>query len=527
MALIDKHAAPLTAKAAERLLRRTMFGAMRADIAALTGKSIDEALDILLQDQPTPPPPVEPILGTTWVNDTTRPTNDNMFNGYMKSWWVGLMATSPISLREKMTLFWHNHFPSQWTVVNDSRYMYKQNVLLRQNALGNFRTLVRDITIDPAMLRYLNGNRNTAAAPQENYARELQELFTIGKGKEIAAGDYTTYTEEDVRAAARVLTGWRDVSASVTATFTLAQHDRSDKQFSHAYQRTVIRGRNTANAGMEELNDLLDMIFRQNAVSEHICRKLYRFFVNFEITPRVEEEFIQPLAKTFREANYEIQPVLRQMFGSVHFFDENMYGCMIKSPLDLIVGAIRELNISLPRLSTQRAFYYDFMNQARNLAAGLQMDILEPPSVAGWGAYYQEPLFYQLWVNSATMPTRSNLANIIINGWTAVDRTLNLNLRLPVAFDSVIFAEQFNSPEDPYKLVQYFTEHFFAIDLTTTQRNQLLMNVFLPNIPPYEWTEEWNSYKQTPSNQQKRAQIKSKLDNLVRYMMQIAEYQIM
>mgnify|MGYP005853396027 CR=1 FL=1 len=525
MALIDKHAAPLTAKAAEHLLRRTMFGAMRADITALTGKSVDEALDILLQDLPLPSPPVEPATGQTWVFDVARNLQDGVLNAHMKAWWVGLMTTAPISMREKMTLFWHNHFPSQWSVVNDSRYMYRQNDLLRRNALGNFRNLVRDVTIDPAMLRYLNGNRNTAAAPQENYARELQELFTIGKGKEIAAGNYTTYTEDDVRAAARVLTGWRDVPANVTAVFAPAQHDARDKQFSAAYQNTVIRGRNTANAGMEELNDLLDMIFRQNAVSEHICRKFYRFFVNFEITPRVEEEFIQPLARTFRDAGYEVKPVLRQMLGSVHFFDENMHGCMIKSPLDLTIGAIRELNIAPPNAATQRGLHYNFMDQIRNLSAGLQMDVIEPPNVAGWAAYYQEPLFYQLWVNSATMPKRSNLANTLINGWTVIDRATGV--RLAVAFDSVAFAEQFHAPEDPYKLVQYFTEHFFAIDLTNSQQNQLLTNVFLPNIPAYEWTEEWNSYKQTPSNQQKRAMIKSKLDSLVRYMMQIAEYQIM
>jgi uncharacterized protein (DUF1800 family) len=522
MPLLDKYTAPLTAKAAEHLLRRTMFGASRADIATLTGKTIDQALDMLLKDQTAPAPPIDPASGQTWVNGTMRTQNDGGYNNLMKAWWVGLMVNQPISITEKMTLFWHNHFASSWSVVNDSRYMYKQHQTLRRNALGNVKTFVREITIDPAMLRYLNGNSNEAGRNQENYARELQELFTIGKGPEIAPGNYTTYTEDDVKAAAKVLTGWKDVNATVTHRFAANLHDTTRKQFSSAYQNTIIEGRAT-NEGLDELNDLLNMIFRQNATSEYLVTKLYRYFVNFNITDAVQKEVITPLAKIFRDNNFEVKPVLRALLSSVHFFDNNIIGCMIKTPLDLLVGTIRQLQIKVPA-QNQAAFYYSFFAQIQNLSGALQQNLLELPNVAGWQAYYQEPLFYQIWVNTATMPSRANYSNTVINGWTVNDQATQTTQR--ITFDSITFLQQFPNPEDPIKVIENLTQHFFAIDLTEIQKEQLLSTVLLPGLPEYEWTQEWSDFMRTPNDVAKRNQIKTKLDNLVRYMMRLAEYQI-
>jgi uncharacterized protein (DUF1800 family) len=537
MALLDKISAPLTAKAAEHLLRRTMFGATRTDIAALTGKTIDQALDMLLAAQTAPPVPVNPISGQTWINNTVRDSNDNLRIGDMKAWWLGLMATQPISITEKMTLFWHNHFVSAWTVVNDSRYMYKQHTLLRSSALGNFKTLVRAISVDPAMLVYLNGNRNTKRAPQENYARELQELFTIGKGPEISAGNYTTYTEDDVRAAARVLTGWTVDGMTVMNGFDPSLHDATHKQFSAAYQNTVIEGReNMTKDKNEELDELINMIFRQNATSEYICRKLYRFFVNFEVTPTVEREVIVPLGKTLRDNNFEIKPVLRQLLGSQHFFDANLIGCMMKTPLDLVIGLVRQMQINFPKPTTriQTSYYYDFFSNLNRLAATLQMEVLELPNVAGWPAYYQEPLYDKIWINSATMPSRGNLGNTLINGWTANEYQMNNNVRevvssTRVTFDSVVFLEQFPNPEDVAIVMNNLTEHFFAIDLTTDQKGRLISELLpgLPDTEDSEWRKEWNDYKRTPTDTAKKNAIQKRLNELIKYMIKLAEYQMM
>jgi uncharacterized protein (DUF1800 family) len=200
---------------AAHLLRRTMFGAPRADVDLFLRRSPKKAVrELLKDDHPMPPPPInnynddkytdpEIAPGTDW---TVAAKYDGMNNGRrrnsFKSWWFGLMLARDRSIREKMVLFWHNHFVTESNTVDNALFCYRYNVLLRQYALGNFKALARAVTAEPAMLRYLNGYASTKKAPDENYGRELQELFTVGKGPD------SHYTEEDVKAAARVLTGY-------------------------------------------------------------------------------------------------------------------------------------------------------------------------------------------------------------------------------------------------------------------------------------------------------------------------------
>jgi uncharacterized protein (DUF1800 family) len=523
----------LDAKAAEHLLRRTMFGASRADIKTLTGKTTQEAVTMLLADQPAPAPPVNPNNGAQWVTGTRDTSfNDIQYNNWFRSWWVGLMIAPSISIREKLTLFWQNHFVSTYFVVGNSQFIYAQNALLRRNALGNFRTFLREISIDPAMLRYLNGNSNRVGAAQENFARELQELFTIGKGPERAPFDYTNYTEADVRAAARVLTGWTENTTTIQGMFTASRHDSTDKQFSAAYQNTVIKGRTGANAGLDELNDLLTMILKQPETARAIVRKLYRYFVNYDITSAIESSVIEPLAKIFRDGNYEIKPVLRSLLSSEHFFSNGVRGAIIKTPLDLILGGVRQFESSLPDPTTQRNIYYNLMNALRTMAQNLQQDIHEQPNVAGWPAYYQEPLFYQMWVNTATMPIRSNFTATILSGLNlnsaqvAPNNTVipAVNMRT-LLFDSVDYVRKFPNPENPQILIENINENFFAIDLTAVQKDYLVKSVLMPNLPDYEWTNQWNDFTKDMSVT-KRAAIKSRLDRLIEFMMRMAEYQI-
>jgi uncharacterized protein (DUF1800 family) len=174
---------------------------------------------------------------------------------------------------------------------------YRYNILLRQYALGNFKEMTRAVTMDPAMLKYLNGNANTKKAPDENYGRELQELFTVGKGP----GSH--YTEADVKAAAHVLTGFRIENKSlpdIHGVFDAGRHDENDKQFSDFYQNTTIKGRK-GKEGEMELDDLLALIFSQPEVARFICRKLYRFFVYHNIDEETEKTIIEPLAELFRK----------------------------------------------------------------------------------------------------------------------------------------------------------------------------------------------------------------------------------
>jgi hypothetical protein len=214
------YAGPWEFEQAAHLLRRAMFGPNYQQIKDAVANGMDATVDQLLADLAMPDPPLNynfnqdpnvPI-GATWIDAPYSPTVNFLNYRYQSlfGWTIEQIFTEGVSIREKMTLFWHNHFVTASGIVVDTKFVYNYITLLRENSLGNFRELVKAITINPAMLRYLNGNQNNKFAPNENYARELLELFTIGKGELAGPGDYTNYTEEDVIEIARVLTGWID-----------------------------------------------------------------------------------------------------------------------------------------------------------------------------------------------------------------------------------------------------------------------------------------------------------------------------
>lgn len=336
MALLDVYSQPLTATQVAHLLRRATFGPTSEQVKTFTGQTATQIVTKLLANQPTPAPPLDLTTGKTFHNQPFDMPNAGKSTAYLKMWWGNLMLNQPVSLLEKMTLFWSNHFVSNDSTVNDYRFIYQYNTLLRQQALGNFKAFTIAITQNPAMLRFLNGNQNVVGTANENYARELQELFTIGRNG--------GYTETDVREAAKVLTGWADTGyrnatdGTIGSTFRANRHDTTDKTFSATYQNTVIKGRSGNSAGLDELTDLVDMILRNAETPRYICRKLYRWFINSDIPADVETNFIQPLADLFRKSGFEIKPVLTALFQSQHFFDERLRGSMIKAPADLVIG---------------------------------------------------------------------------------------------------------------------------------------------------------------------------------------------
>lgn len=515
---------------AAHLLRRTTFGATRPDTASILQITPGEAVDLLLADVPLPDPPLNvnsldtgvPV-GQTWVtapySDPNNPNYnpDGSRNASLKSWWIGLMLSQGISLREKMVLFLHNHFVSESADVGDSRFMYKQQALLRQYAWGNFKELARLVTLDPGMLRYLNGNTNTKTNPNENHARELQELFTIGKGPEIAPGNYTNYTEDDVKAAARVLTGWRDSRTDINSYFTPTRHDPNDKQFSPAYGNTVITGRADA-TGAAEVDDLINMIFAQAETARFICRKLYRWFVYYVIDDAAEANVIAPLADLLRSNNYELKPVLSALLKSAHFFDPANVGCMLKNPIDVTIGVMRQFNVVFPaadNLITQ----YGMWDYVRARASSMQLNLCDPPNVAGWPAYYQEPQFYEIWINTDTLQRRNQFTDRFIGN---TGYTLN---GVQIVIDPIAVADATSDPSDPNVLIDEAARLMFAIPITPNQK-AFLKDTLIPGLPDYEWTAEWASYKSDPTNAIKLSAVKSKLQALLKFMMNMAEYQL-
>jgi uncharacterized protein (DUF1800 family) len=528
---LDPYTGPWGATQAAHLLRRTMFGATSRDISLVKRMVVSDAVDstlLAVQTAVIDPPLVwyhseigGVVDGQTWVNLDYDKTHDFDRSQSLVDWHVNLMLTQGISILEKMSLFWHNHFSCGTTTVGDARYMYKQSILIRNNALGNYKSLVKSITLDPAMLRYLSGNQNVASAPNENYGRELQELFTIGKGPEVAAGDYTTYTEADVKAAAHVLTGWSDDPKTVSTVFTAANHDPSDKQFSARYGNQVIKGGSDQAGAERELDDLLTMIFSQPETAKYICRKIFRWFVDYVIDDTIEQNVIAPLAQTLVTNNFEIKPVLSQLLKSSLFFDAAYNGCIIKTPLDLVIGTMRTLSVGLPLPDNITDRYNGFLSLYET-SSNMLMTLLEPPNVAGWPEYYEAPQYHELWINSGTLDARIKfLDDIVTNQYIIVGQ-----FPLPANLDPTAVAKLSSNPSDSATLVSDLATLFYPNPLTADQLTTLV-DVLIPGLPTYEWTNEWTGFIADPTNAVTKSAVSTKLTNLIKYMVELAEYQLM
>lgn len=526
---LNAYAGPWTEAEVVHLLKRTMFGAKKADIAYFKGRTMVQSVDELLNVNTVPPaPPVKEYttsttattpdgniaLGATWVSD---PNNDGTVasqrRGSFKKWWMGLMINQERSILEKMTLFWHNHFSTETNDIGNAQYVYKHHALLRANALGNFKSLTRAITVDPAMLVYLNGQINTATAPDENYGREIQELFCCGKGKD------SLYTEADVKAAAQVLTGWRNNSTTISSYFDVTRHNKTNKQFSAFYNNTVITGLSGATAGDVELDAMLDMIFATQEVAKYLCRRLYRWFVYYDIDDTIEANVITPLANLFRQSKYEVKPVIEALLKSEHFYDTLSRGAQIKSPVDLVVGLCREFEIQF-QPDTDYATNYGFYNYLVSWVSNMQQNIGDPPDVSGWKAYYQMPQFYEIWINSDTLPKRNQFTDtMIVSGYTFNAKKIQI--------DGVAVAQSLANPGDPNKLIDELCKKMLRIDISLASKNQLKTDILLGGqSTDIYWTDAWTLFLSTPSNTSNATTVKNRLRDLIKYLMNLPEYQL-
>lgn len=537
LAGLEEYTGAWTYTDAAHLLRRTTFGAKKSDVMTLLTKSPLQAVDMLLASPPgnTPPAPINYVGdGADWT--TTEYNSDQINNQrltFLQTWFFSAMVSQPISISEKMTLFWMNHFSCGANAVKDSRYMFKQNEMLRMNALGNFRTLVKNITLDPAMLRYLNGTSNKKSAPNENYARELQELFTIGKGPEISPGNYTNYTESDIKAAAKVLTGWSDDAGNIFYKFSNADHDSSNKQFSSAYNNTVIQGRTGQTGATQEIDDLITMILDQQATAKYIVSKIYRWFVSTEISEWIDTNIITPLADSLKQNNYEIKPVLSQLFKSAHFFDQAFRGAMVKSPIDLGVGILRSVTIdswrdypSAPSELVEflpvntNSLHWSFRPYRRTLAT-MQQDLFNPPNVAGLPAYYQTPQFDQIWINADTLQKRIKL----------IDDFIVIGYKWDEAYGHYIanvieYAKLTSAPGSAATLLNEWIVMNFPFALADAQKTEA-RTFFLGTLTDNDWTSMWNDYVAAPTNEEKKLAVETRLRALLRHLLGLAEYQLM
>ncbi len=401
------------AEAARHLLSRAAFGGSPEEATRLAALPLEEAVDSLLDDAAAVKPPARPEwVRDVWINGGRR-WSDMSREEYLivlrrnssrnaeelndlRAWWLQEMITSPAPLRENMTLFWHGHFTSATGKVNSfTQAFYQQNETYRRYALGNFREFLEAVTLDPAMMAYLDLERSNKAHPNENYAREMMELFTLGRGN---------YAEKDVQEVARALTGWTlDAPpgavriqrptlpenlqfASITRdgmvpTFLPEQHDDGDK---------TILGQ-TGRFGVKEV---LDLIVRQPACGRHLADRMIDYFGAYDPDGKLAER----MAAAFRDSKYEIRPMLKVLFTSAEFYAPQARGSEIKSPVRLLAGACRDLRlegVATPSLA--------------ELTAPMTQELFNPPTVKGWPSGPG-------WISASTLPLRYRLGEALVDG---------------------------------------------------------------------------------------------------------------
>ena len=498
------------------LLKRTMFGAKKTDVDHFLGMTMSEAVDELLSNITVPLPPVRDYglittedgtyddlgvaQGQTWINDPNmlsdpdiRPRISLLRMESLRKWWTGLMLNQQRSIQEKMVLFWHHHYAVQQEEVGNPQMMYRHHNLLRTNVLGNVKALAKEVTIDPAMLYHLNGYLNSRQAADENYSREFQELFTIGLGND------THFTENDVIAAARVLTGWRVRSNPLETYIDAGAHDTSAKVFSSFYGSRTIAGSDAAT----ELDALVDMIFDTQEAARFIVRKIYRFFVYYEIDAATEASVIEPLAAVLRSNNYEIKPMLETLFKSEHFYDTINQACYIKSPLDILAGTLREFNVTFPAYTDYVAGYPLFFSIYQN-ASNMQLDLFQPPDVNGYAAFVQGPMHYELWVNSNSLPRRADYTDALVNDGVIDVRS---------------FANASADPSNPDTLINDVTALLLRYPLSAASRTFIKTKFLLNNTADNSiWTNAWNTNN--------TVLINTSLKNMFMFLMNLPEFHL-
>lgn len=530
---IDPYAGTWTKSEVIHLLKRLMFGAVKEDVDYFNTLTYTQAIDELLNTiNPNPGKPLKTYtydtisvgatdpdwgvaVGSTWVNTLSGNGSVNSARqSSTKSWWTGLMINQPCSIEEKMILFWSTHLAIEFDTVAYGTYIYKYLTTLRTYATGNYKAFIKAITLDPAMLIYLNGRLNTKNAPDENFGRELQELFTQGKGPD------SQYTEADVKAAAKVLTGHTLNTGTGVVSFNSGNHDTTNKQFSAYYNNAVITGR-TGVDGALELDDLITMLFGTQEVAKYICRRIYRFFVYGNIDSTIEANIITPLADVFRNSNYEIKPVLNALFKSEHFFDVLTQGAMIKSPADFVIGMQREMKIIFPPASNP-VLQYKMLNYIAITTMGsMDQNPGDPVNVSGWAAYYLEPLYDKVWLSTDTYTKRRNFMNAMLtNGYS------NTNQKLII--DPLAIASRMSNPADPNALVQDFNTYFLRMQLSAASLTTIKQGVLLTGqITDSYWSDAWNAYIANPNLKVNIDTVNTRLRNLCNYFLFLEEYQLM
>lgn len=436
------------------VFRRLGFGASQTEIDAALAMTPGDFIDSLVDTAFNLPPTTAPPWGYWSYNDFTDYGAEN--DQYKFDWRIQT-GNDIISdgFRGRMAFFWMNHFVTEVEVYDHCAYMFQYYNAIQTPSLGNFREFTRSIGTNPAMLLYLNGFENTNFNPNENYARELFELFTLGEGN--------GYTQDDILETARALTGynhWLDYGGTIF--FDSSTFDAGEK---------TIFGK----TGFWGYDDIIDILFqeRSSEIAFYICEKLYRFFVSPEVDATIEQDIIQPLANTLIANDFELVPMLKQLFKSEHFFDERAVGVVIKSPFDLTFNYIKETGF----------FYDDTLMNAFIYYAGLMgQEMYEPLDVSGWQRD-------ETWINASTLTGRWQLVELYLG--YLFDNGLESSL--------VDFAKDLsNNSNDPYYITQVVIDRLMSKQLHSITDYDIATVIFKWEVPQnyYDdglWNLDWST----------------------------------
>jgi uncharacterized protein (DUF1800 family) len=541
MASLNQNTNILGVKNAKHLLRRASFVYTKTLIDQYSVLTPNEALDLLLTTSPLSVEfPYDPLPIATpdgfWTESTalaTSFTGQARKRAIVSGWWWYNAIKSP-NLKYKLSHFLSTCFTVESSGSGTSTEFYDYIRLLLYYSYGNYKTLAKKMTLNNSMLTYLNNTSNSKTAPNENYAREFLELFTIGKGPQIGTGNYTTFTEADIVQAARVLTGFRRVSnRSVIDPDTMlpkgynlfSQHHTSAKTFSSAFNNTVIAAA-TNDVGMDtELNDFVNMVFNQQTTAKNICRKLYIYFVKGTISAEVETEIITPLAQDFYNNGYEIAPIIRKLLESQHFYDlddsdatNETIGGIIKSPLQQISEVCTYLQATISNPNTNGYdYYYKFWNLFVNnsFLIGANMILFDPENVAGLLAYYQAPSFDKNWISASTLIARYRLGESLLDGNNRISGNATIITKINIS-TVIKISNIISVANDPFILTSELCNALFAQNPDTNRVNHFMNSFLLQGLATFYWTNAWDDYISTGVNTVVESRLKLLVTNILR-----------
>ena len=574
---INKTLAPYTGEFGDaqkkHLLKRTMVGYASRHLKDLEGLTMDEAVDKIMTFHDLGEPvnnyyaelsqeaykekygnddvePGQPFVSEAYIG---RLENNNFsdFQGQERkdaiyTWMYHSMYAQPTSICWKLFIFLFNLTPTlDFHSIHKMIYSYIH--LIYHGSFRNYRDFIYDLTLEPYMLEYLNLQLSQKETPDENYAREVQELFTVGKRP------FSKFTEGDVQAAAKVLVGWNSDFWGENAMgegwtpvirFNDWNHDTSDKQFSEFYGNKLIQGKEGPE-GANELDEFIDMIFETDEVAIYLSRRLFQFFVYPVLSDYIEESIIKPLAEVMRSNGYNLSETLKVLLKSEYFYSEELYNSIIKSPFDFTLSVWKELDILNGNLwvwvhEEQREYssaftedlgFFDdkFLNEDYKVYSIFRtlgwfsynqgMQIFSPPSVSGWPAFYQEPVYDLFWLNSVTIKARKNLTDSSSQWGIWLDNNIHLRYSL------TDFMETFQNIESLDQFINELADRFLGGEIPDQALIRIKNTVLGDSFNENHWNEEIFDFLTNPTRE-KHNSVQNKISSFMHLIFQLNEIHV-